>query len=275
MSAGKTLIGGTAYTIKSGKTLVGGTAYTIKKGKTLIGGTNYSISLQGIEKYQLYYDTITNTAETTVTVSLPENILGLYFVVNIVNNSGSTYYVASTFLRGDGTWRGATGIGSTTYQQLSSISISGNTLTFTKKKRNTSTPDSSYYIFAITCSLPVTWTTVQSSSVSSGSSTSISVPANNIIACMAYRTSDSSITDLPDSNIYNCCFVDHNNAAVNTFGGTSGSLPTTAYSGGSIFYVYNEDNVKYPLLNSTKNVIRFYNTASYSVYFVYSYAVLS
>lgn len=42
--AGKTLIGGTAYTIKGGKTKIGGTAYTIKKGKTLIGGTAYTIS---------------------------------------------------------------------------------------------------------------------------------------------------------------------------------------------------------------------------------------
>lgn len=42
--AGKTLIGGTAYTVIGGKTLVGGTAYSISKGKTLVGGTGYDIT---------------------------------------------------------------------------------------------------------------------------------------------------------------------------------------------------------------------------------------
>ncbi len=41
--AHKTLIGGTAYDIKSGKTLIGGTGYDIKKGRTLIDGTGYDI----------------------------------------------------------------------------------------------------------------------------------------------------------------------------------------------------------------------------------------
>lgn len=44
MTAGKVLIGGTAYEIKGGKTLIGGTAYDIKGGKTLIGGTGYNIN---------------------------------------------------------------------------------------------------------------------------------------------------------------------------------------------------------------------------------------
>ncbi|MCQ2439439.1 MAG: hypothetical protein MJ074_06730 [Oscillospiraceae bacterium] len=43
MSAGKTLVNGTAYTIKGGRTLVGGTGYSIKSGKTLVNGTGYSI----------------------------------------------------------------------------------------------------------------------------------------------------------------------------------------------------------------------------------------
>lgn len=42
--AGKTLIGGTAYTITGGKTKIDGTAYSIKKGKTKIGGTAYDIN---------------------------------------------------------------------------------------------------------------------------------------------------------------------------------------------------------------------------------------
>lgn len=42
--AHKTLIGGTAYGVKSGKALISGTGYDIKKGRTLIGGTGYDIS---------------------------------------------------------------------------------------------------------------------------------------------------------------------------------------------------------------------------------------
>lgn len=45
--AHKTLIGGTAYSIKSGRTLVGGTAYSVIGGKTLVGGTAYEIGFGG------------------------------------------------------------------------------------------------------------------------------------------------------------------------------------------------------------------------------------
>ena len=41
----KTLIGGTAYEVKSGKCLINGTAYAIQKGRTLINGTGYDIAL--------------------------------------------------------------------------------------------------------------------------------------------------------------------------------------------------------------------------------------
>lgn len=40
----KTLINGTAYTVKGGKCMVNGTAYDIKKGRTLIGGTGYDLT---------------------------------------------------------------------------------------------------------------------------------------------------------------------------------------------------------------------------------------
>ena len=40
----KTLINGTAYTVKGGKCLVNGTVYSIKKGRTLIDGTGYDIT---------------------------------------------------------------------------------------------------------------------------------------------------------------------------------------------------------------------------------------
>lgn len=46
---GKTLIGGTAYSIRKGKTLIGGTGYTIAKGKTLIGGTAHTVVLSPLD----------------------------------------------------------------------------------------------------------------------------------------------------------------------------------------------------------------------------------
>lgn len=43
LTAHKTLVNGTAYTVKGGKCMVNGTVYNIKKGRTLIGGTGYDI----------------------------------------------------------------------------------------------------------------------------------------------------------------------------------------------------------------------------------------
>lgn len=44
LTAHKTLINGTAYTVKGGKCMVNGTVYNILKGRTLIGGTGYDIT---------------------------------------------------------------------------------------------------------------------------------------------------------------------------------------------------------------------------------------
>ena len=44
LTAHKTLINGTAYTVQGGKCMVNGTSYDIKKGRTLIGGTGYDIT---------------------------------------------------------------------------------------------------------------------------------------------------------------------------------------------------------------------------------------
>lgn len=44
LTAHKTLINGTAYTVKSGKCMVNGTVYNILKGRTLIDGTGYDIT---------------------------------------------------------------------------------------------------------------------------------------------------------------------------------------------------------------------------------------
>lgn len=42
----KTLVNGTAYTVKGGKCMVGGTVYNILKGRTLIDGTGYDITFE-------------------------------------------------------------------------------------------------------------------------------------------------------------------------------------------------------------------------------------
>ena len=43
LTAHKTLINGTAYTVKGGKCMVNGTAYTVKGGKCMVNGTSYDI----------------------------------------------------------------------------------------------------------------------------------------------------------------------------------------------------------------------------------------
>lgn len=45
LTAHKTLVNGTAYTVQSGKCMVGGTVYNILKGRTLIDGTGYDVAL--------------------------------------------------------------------------------------------------------------------------------------------------------------------------------------------------------------------------------------
>lgn len=46
LTAHKTLVNGTTYTVKSGKCMVAGTVYNILKGRTLVGGTGYDIKFQ-------------------------------------------------------------------------------------------------------------------------------------------------------------------------------------------------------------------------------------
>lgn len=46
LTAHKTLVNGTAYTVKGGKCRVNGTVYNILKGRTLIGGTGYDINFE-------------------------------------------------------------------------------------------------------------------------------------------------------------------------------------------------------------------------------------
>lgn len=46
LTAHKTLINGTIYTVQGGKCMVNGTVYNIKKGRTLINGTGYDITFK-------------------------------------------------------------------------------------------------------------------------------------------------------------------------------------------------------------------------------------
>lgn len=46
LTAHKTLVNGTVYTVQSGKCMVGGTVYNILKGRTLINGTGYDITFK-------------------------------------------------------------------------------------------------------------------------------------------------------------------------------------------------------------------------------------
>lgn len=46
LTAHKTLVNGTAYTVQGGKCMVGGTVYNILKGRTLIDGTGYDITFK-------------------------------------------------------------------------------------------------------------------------------------------------------------------------------------------------------------------------------------
>lgn len=48
LTAHKTMINGTIYTVQGGKCMVGGTVYNIIKGRTLINGTAYDITLPSI-----------------------------------------------------------------------------------------------------------------------------------------------------------------------------------------------------------------------------------
>lgn len=69
--AHKTLIGGTAYTIKGGKDLIAGTSYAKKQGKALVAGTKRSIKF---------------SEPVTVTLS------GLSYKAAGVTYNGTNYY---------------------------------------------------------------------------------------------------------------------------------------------------------------------------------------
>lgn len=60
-SGGRTVAGGTVYSIQEGRTVSGGTVYAVNEGRTVAGGTVYSI-VMGAKTYTV---TITGTGNTT------------------------------------------------------------------------------------------------------------------------------------------------------------------------------------------------------------------
>lgn len=68
LTAHKTLVGGTAYTVKGGKCMVDGTVYNILKGRTLIGGTGYDINFEPDVSLTWYFNqTLSIPVSTTST----------------------------------------------------------------------------------------------------------------------------------------------------------------------------------------------------------------
>ena len=59
-SGGRTVSGGTVYSMQEGRTVSGGTVYAVKEGRTIAGGTVYSI-VMGEKTYTV---TITGTGDT-------------------------------------------------------------------------------------------------------------------------------------------------------------------------------------------------------------------
>ena len=68
LTAHKTLVNGTAYTVKGGKCMVDGTVYNILKGRTLIGGTGYDINFEPDVSLTWYFNqTLSIPVSTTST----------------------------------------------------------------------------------------------------------------------------------------------------------------------------------------------------------------
>ena len=106
LTAHKTLINGTAYTVQGGKCMVNGTVYNILKGRTLIGGTGYDITFPEPLVMPVKGDLITMNLDgtdrlyrvlkivdgTTVEVLVMWDRLSSYFVSDL---NGSDRYAGS------------------------------------------------------------------------------------------------------------------------------------------------------------------------------------
>lgn len=90
--SGKTLIGGTAYTISGGKAIINLSAHNITGGKTMIGGTVYSINFKKGTKI--------STLPVGRSVWLKVSGVRKEFLIINIGNPNTSYYDASC----DGTW---------------------------------------------------------------------------------------------------------------------------------------------------------------------------
>lgn len=101
LTAHKTLINGTAYTVKGGKCMVNGTVYNILKGRTLINGTGYDITFK--PSYDPVFANNTweqiieachnnNVPETwKVADQKPMTINGVDYQIDIIGKNHDTY----------------------------------------------------------------------------------------------------------------------------------------------------------------------------------------
>lgn len=90
--AGKTLIGGTAYTISGGKACISGASHDISQGKTMIGGTVYNINFKKSTKI--------STLPVGSIVKLKVNGTSKDFIIVHQGNPSTSVYDASC----NGTW---------------------------------------------------------------------------------------------------------------------------------------------------------------------------
>lgn len=77
LTAHKTLVGGTAYTVKGGKCMVDGTVYNILKGRTLIDGTGWDITFSDGLTWVI---NSTPTANTNMIFNVTFNCAGVNYI---------------------------------------------------------------------------------------------------------------------------------------------------------------------------------------------------
>lgn len=90
LTAHKTLVGGTAYTVQGGKCMVGGTVYNILKGRTLIDGTGWDITFPSAVVMPAKGDLITMNLDGTDRLYRVLKIVDGTTVEVVLINSGLT-----------------------------------------------------------------------------------------------------------------------------------------------------------------------------------------
>lgn len=106
-SGGRTVAGGTVYSIQEGRTVSGGTVYAVKEGRTIAGGTVYSIvmgektytvTITGSGQKSSCYVTIGGTKYTSAAeiTGLPEGT-----AIACYTQCGNTNYIVYIYLNGE------------------------------------------------------------------------------------------------------------------------------------------------------------------------------